>query len=84
MASIYRQFVEGSGDSFLFVTTNWDRVAERGLENMMEGATSGTIRAFHIHVAVDDHEGLYLPSEEAFEDYRSDQNGTGLSHFPVA
>tara|TARA_R110000772_G_scaffold223546_1_gene334090 strand:- start:9348 stop:10139 length:792 start_codon:yes stop_codon:yes gene_type:complete len=78
MPFIYRRFIEPAGEGFRLITTNWDRVVERGLEKLMVDAPPGTLQSFHIHGSVDDHDGLYLPSEEAYEIYRSDKQNAIL------
>lgn len=58
---------------FHFYTTNWDRVAESYSLNLLKKISPCvTLPAFHIHGDVSDPSTLYLPSEEANEIYRTD------------
>jgi hypothetical protein len=83
MPFIHQRFIKPTGGRFMFITTNWDRVAERQTEQLMQDAPPGTVRPFHIHGSVDDHDGLYLPSEEAYEIYRSDERNASFGGMHV-
>jgi hypothetical protein len=55
----------------LFITTNWDTVAERAAHAHLDKKFKGQIHALHIHGSTKKEDTLYLPTEVTREQYRS-------------
>lgn len=83
MPFIIDKFIAPKADGFMFLTTNWDRVAERDTERLLNEIQPAVVKAFHIHGAVDEPDTLYLPSEEAYEIYRTDEQNNQLGGIHV-
>ena len=73
MRKILFDVLDIDSHDFMFVTTNWDRVSERQTEVILNEIAPTQVKAFHLHGSIYDSESLYLPSEESFECYRSDE-----------
>ncbi len=78
MPFILDRLISPKTDGFMFITTNWDRVAERQTEKLLNETQPARVAPVHIHGSIDDHEGLYLPSEVADECYRTEAHNQRL------
>jgi hypothetical protein len=60
------------GDTFAFLTTNWDLLLEQSGKVAKESV-------FHLHGSVDDRRTMYLPTEISPENYRDDEQRKAMA-----
>jgi hypothetical protein len=68
---IIDRFVTVRTNKLMFVTTNWDTVAETALRAYLNPQYSGDLYPLHVHGSVATDDVLYLPTEVTRELYRS-------------
>lgn len=72
LESLLRTLLIPYSQQFVLVTTNWDTVVPRSIEDLMKQDYELQLRPLHVHGSTADPNTLYLPSEMTKEPYRSE------------
>lgn len=85
LKEIFDKFTNEGIDKISVVTTNWDEVLDKAINQIFQWGRSGNTRpveCYHLHGSIRNPGMMYLPSEITMETYRSknEENIFGIYH----